>query len=270
MSKTILLFVCILFLSSFYHKPRRKFIPPGTVQITEHFFADETEVSNFSWREFEYWTKTKYGNRSAEHLAVLPDTLVWKEASASNDAYIAHYYRHDAYKNYPVVGVSYEQAVAFCKWRTARVKEYYAIVYHKELQIDYRLPSYEEWEFMSNNGTDIFSNGGWNKQNQRLLNCAWEPDSTRLVKLNQTGSFERSNPNSGGDVIAPVYSYWQNRFGLFNMFGNVSEMISEKGTSKGGSWKQSLEQCRPGKDVKYSGAKAWLGFRCVCTLTSTL
>lgn len=148
----------------FFGKQTKKFIPPGTVQITESLFADETEISNHSWREYEFWVKTKYGEHSKEHLAVLPDTLVWRQAHNANESYVKHYYRHVAYKDYPVVGISHSQAQAFCTWRTQRVKEYYMITHKKELFIEYRLPSKEEWELLSNNGGNVFSNKGWDKR----------------------------------------------------------------------------------------------------------
>src|SRR3954466_11018031 len=91
---------------SFSITKEKKFIPPGTVQISDTFFADECEVSNFSWTEYELWISAKYGFKSKEHLAVLPDTLVWRDTLAYNEPYVMYYYRHPAYRGYPVVGVS--------------------------------------------------------------------------------------------------------------------------------------------------------------------
>lgn len=255
MKHLALVALAALLLSFSVNKPK-KFSPPGTVQITESLFADETEISNYSWREYEFWVKTKYGSGSDEHTAVLPDTLVWRQNYAHNEAYVNHYYRHVAYKDYPVVGITYAQAQAFCKWRTERVKEYYMIRYKKELFIEYRLPSKEEWELLSNNGGNVFSNKGWDKKGYFKLNCAREKcDTTTTAVATQKG-----------DVTAPIYSYWTNSFGLFNTIGNVSEMVLESGISKGGSWRHDLEQCRSGRDIAYTKAEAWLGFRCVCTL----
>jgi len=239
---------------SFAVQKDKKLIPPGTVQISETFFADETEVSNMAWMEYESWTKTKFGANSAEHLSTLPDTLVWREKNATNEPYVQHYYRHAAYRNYPVVGISYEQAVAFCKWRTERVKESLMLSRKKEYSITYRLPTKEEWELLSNNGTNIFPGNGKNEKGISKLNC---------MNPNDTASYAGAN-----DITAPVYSYWQNRFGLFNTFGNVSEMVSEKGISKGGSWRHDLESCRAGKNIAYSKPEAWLGLRCVCVTGS--
>lgn len=264
MIKKILLFCCtILLISSFIPKNKKEFIPPGTVKINDTLFADETEISNFSWQEYELWTKNKFGSNSPGHISTLPDTLVWRDKNAYNEPYVQYYYRHPAYKDYPVIGISYEQAVEFCKWRTNRVKEFICISKkHDPVEFEYRLPSKAEWEFLSNNGTGYFSQNGRNEKNQMTSNHVWEPkDSVEYKKLiNGTKGYTNDN----ADVTAPVYSYWKNLFGLYCMIGNVSEMVQEKGISKGGGWRHRLEQCRVGKDITYEKPTAWLGFRCVC------
>lgn len=78
MLKSILLIISFAALCLSFVK-KKPFIPPGTVQINDSLFADETEISNFSWIEYEMWTKGIYGANSKEHLATLPDTLVWRE-----------------------------------------------------------------------------------------------------------------------------------------------------------------------------------------------
>jgi formylglycine-generating enzyme required for sulfatase activity len=131
---------------SFTTIKNKAFIPPGTVQITETFFADEVEICNFAWQEYEFSIISKFGKNSKEHLETLPDTIVWLQKTSFNEPYVKYYYRHPAYKDYPVVGISYEQAVAFCKWRTERVKTFYYIKNKKEINIEYRLPTKAEWE----------------------------------------------------------------------------------------------------------------------------
>lgn len=53
-------------------------------------------------------------------VAIYPDTMVWKTdySYSQNDPMVRGYYNHPSYDDYPVVGVSWEQAKAFSHWRT--------------------------------------------------------------------------------------------------------------------------------------------------------
>jgi formylglycine-generating enzyme required for sulfatase activity len=250
------IFISLSFISfSFQSVKPKKFIPPGTVQVSETLFADETEISNLSWREYEFWTSVKFGSGSPEHLAVMPDSTVWLDSNAYNGPYAKYYYRHVSYRDYPVVGVSYEQAVAFCKWRTQMVKHFGYIRNKKELNIEYRLPTVEEWETISSSSMSATQNNGRDEKG-RILSNHHRPDDT-LGTATMAGN---------ADVTAPVYSYWPNKLGLYNTVGNVAEMVSEKGISKGGSWYHILEKCRVGKNIPYTNPRSWLGFRCICVV----
>ena len=116
--RTLLLLA--LFLLSFKYTTAQKESPPGTIQVTENFFFDKTEISNINWTEYLYWTQNKYGENSDKYLSIYPDSNVWGE----NNAYKKSYLNHPAYNHFPVVGVTHEQAIAFCSWRSDRVNEF--------------------------------------------------------------------------------------------------------------------------------------------------
>jgi formylglycine-generating enzyme required for sulfatase activity len=259
MKKCFVWIVCVSFLFSFSARKEKKLTPSGTVRITETFFADRTEVTNFSWLEYELWVKAKYGPRSEEHLKVIPDTTVWNNMGYSNLYYAAAYYRHPTFRNHPVVGISYDQVLDYCKWRTERVKEYFSRAGKKELIFEYRLPTKEEWELLGGTGAEVFEA----KNEVRWLEHS--ADNETYIVDYRTRCFINDSV-SATLFTSPVNTYNKNSYGLYDIIGNVSEMVAEKGISKGGSWKHYLEECRPGKDIVYAGPESWLGFRCVCSV----
>ena len=96
---------------------------PRRVTVSS-FYMDETEVTNMFWLEYIEWLDRIYGKSFPEIVErALPDTLAWREKLAYNEPMVKYYLRHPAYREYPVVGVSWRQATDFCKWRTDRVNE---------------------------------------------------------------------------------------------------------------------------------------------------
>jgi len=96
---------------------------PKRVTVSS-FYLDETEVTNKDYMEYLFWIKRVYNSSYPEvYLKSLPDTLVWRDKLGYNEPFVTNYLRHPAYVNYPVVGVSWEQANDFCTWRTDRVNE---------------------------------------------------------------------------------------------------------------------------------------------------
>jgi len=88
------------------------------------FYMDETEVSNVHYKEYLYWLSRAYGSDYPELIAkATPDSTVWRKALAYNEPYVNYYFRHVAYDYYPVVGVTWNQANDYCKWRSDRVNE---------------------------------------------------------------------------------------------------------------------------------------------------
>ncbi|PWI31703.1 gliding motility lipoprotein GldJ [Flavobacteriaceae bacterium LYZ1037] len=98
-------------------------------QHIQSFYMDETEVTNKMYMEYLDWLKRIYPpseeNYKAIYNGALPDTLVWRNRLGYNEVMTENYLRHPGYGEYPVVGVSWIQAVEFASWRTDRVNEMY-------------------------------------------------------------------------------------------------------------------------------------------------
>lgn len=96
---------------------------PRKVSVSS-FYMDETEVTNHYWCEYLSWIGRTYNNDFPEvYTNALPDTNCWREKLSYNENYVNYYLRYPAYRQYPVVGVSWIQANNFCKWRSDRVNE---------------------------------------------------------------------------------------------------------------------------------------------------
>lgn len=99
---------------------------PVRMQVRS-FYMDETEVTNMMYLEYLDWLARVYGNAGPQYkdiyTAALPDTLVWRNQLGFNEDMVNNYLRHPAFRNHPVIGVSWQQAANFAKWRSNRVNE---------------------------------------------------------------------------------------------------------------------------------------------------
>lgn len=113
------------------------FVPPGTTRLTNsNLFIDKSEVLNEDWTEYLLYLGRESGKTSKAYINALPDSVIWNVVYPA--AEITQF--HTAFSHFPVVGISYEQAVGYCKWRSARVSEKYGKA------VLYRLPTSKEWE----------------------------------------------------------------------------------------------------------------------------
>lgn len=83
------------------------------------FYMDKTEIANINW--LEYMWSVKQDSTSEFYISALPDTTVWANPMSFNDQYVDQYLRYPGFRYYPVVGVSWVQAIDYCNWRTAVV-----------------------------------------------------------------------------------------------------------------------------------------------------
>ena len=89
------------------------------------FYMDEAEVTNSEYFLYVQYTKNVFppSEENYKHIynSVLPDTLVWRKSLGNTDILSENYFRHPAYSDYPVVGITWLQANEYCKWRTNAV-----------------------------------------------------------------------------------------------------------------------------------------------------
>lgn len=206
--------------------------------LSPGFIMFKTEISNIDYLEFISYVKRKFGNDSAR--ALLPDTTVWKRDLAINEPLTGLYFRHPVYRDYPVVGVSHYQAEIYCNWLTEIFEMKTDLPFRK---VSFSLPTESEWEFAAKGGLDHSSYpwGGPYTRNSKglfLANFLRVPqgsvyrDSLGTLQVNQNEWNLLGNQN----ITAHVKSYYPNGYGLYNMSGNVEEMVKEDGIAKGGSW----------------------------------
>ena len=334
---------------------------PRRVTVSS-FYMDETEISNFHWCEYLYWVGRTYTDFPMIYKKALPDTLCWREKLGFNEKYVEYYLRHPAYRDYPVVGISWNQANDFAAWRTDRVNEYiliregillmnpnqqnepfttdayFAGQYEQGLNpqgqiadLDpskggydpttgkfkprdmatrivkmsdgillprYRLPTEAEWEFAA---YGLIGNTIDERIIEKRL-YPWDGHWVRNPQENFQGdmlaNFVRGRGdymgvaghlNDNADITAPIYSYWPNDYGLYNMSGNVSEWTDSnfnkaandfvaslnpnvEGTDqnkrkvvRGGSWKDVAHFLKVStRDFEYQNKKrSYIGFRTV-------
>ena len=217
---------------------------------------------------------------------VYPDTLCWLRdfQFAYNDPKMKMYFSHKGFSQYPVVGVSWEQAQAFCQWRTNLFNNTNSVGGQ-----DYRLPTEAEWEYAARGGRDLslYPWGG------NYVIC-YPGEGFRANFKPMRGSY---SDDKGAETMK-VGSFAPNNFGLYDMAGNVSEWTStawggssnmvvsdmnpnyqynaknddpdvlKRKVVKGGSWKDIAYYLQCGvKTYEYQyESRSYIGFRCVRSL----
>jgi len=237
-------------------------------------------------------TEKAIENRSSfimrESTPVYPDTLVWiRDYTFSyNEPLTAKYFYHVAYDNYPVVGVTWAQAKAFCYWRTKQLNTFQEMIKNPGV-MDYRLPSEVEWEFAARGG-------------HQMTLYPWGSYYTRNIEGNFVANFKPARGNYVADsrtniTTLKVANYLPNSYGLYDMAGNVAEWTSsaydesgyeiisdfspdfqynakpddtpamKRKVIRGGSWKDISYYIQVStRSFEYQdSAKSHIGFRCV-------
>jgi formylglycine-generating enzyme required for sulfatase activity len=263
--------------------PKQALIPPGTIWLRDNLFMDETETRNLDYLEFLSWTMQHH---SAEYHHLIPDTLCWTHTKFGSRSNTFYYLRHPAYLDYPLVGISYQQAVMYCQWRTERVNEYLYLkekhikwrpntLYNFPKKVVYRLPTEEEWDYAAAASLDFTK---YPLGYEKLTDKKNRPVSNTLENVNMNKRIFGTDLNISPDsmvVVDPttkVFYGKPNKFGFFNMLGNVSEIVADS-LYKGLNYSTYLDGSPLVKapqnytyrtKFRFTKPEPWLGFRCVC------
>ncbi|WP_291722982.1 formylglycine-generating enzyme family protein [Bernardetia sp.] len=234
--------------------------PPNTIWIDGNLFIDKTEVVNLSYLEYLHYMSE---DSSYDHYqSQIPTTGAWmnRDIPFSDSVKLAlslGYLEYEGYRFLPVVGVSHEQAINYCKWRSEAVTQSFVSSRDTKYTFEYRLPTEKEWEKAALATIDTL--------NEENLKYGFNLASVPISSFNLS---QKLNQNIEDSLAIPptVYAYQNptNLFGLHHTIGNVAEMITEKGIAKGGSWMHVPLQSTIKERIRYNYPTAWLGFRCVC------
>ena len=215
---------------------------------------------------------------------IYPDTTCWINdfPNADNETYLKLYFSHPNYDNYPVVGVSWEQANAFCAWRTDFLLK--GMGAHAKWIQRYRLPSEAEWEFAA--------------RGKEASRFPWEQDETKSDAGCYYANYKPGDGNytkDGSLITSQCGIFSANSNGLYDMAGNVAEWTStvyteagvlqmsdinpnlqyraaledpysmKKKAVRGGSWKDPVRYIQGAtRTYEYQNeSRSYIGFRCV-------
>lgn len=248
------------------------------------FYMDDTEITNNEYRQFmEAILQDSAQIVGEDEIMELyyPDTTVWVKDFSHHmgDPLMVYYYSHPAFDDYPVVGVSWEAAKYFSRWRTEYLNDYRASNGLFPMP-NFRLPSEAEWEYAARGGRD-------------MAKYPWGGPYIRNSKGCMLANFKPGRGNyfdDGFAYTAPVASYFANDYGLYDMSGNVAEWTEDaynpasvpmvwdlnptffdetepRKVVRGGSWKDIAYFLETGtRTFEFKDStNASIGFRCAMT-----
>lgn len=240
--------------------------PPGTVWLRDSVFIDVNPVKCIDYKEFLAFVNVAYNKELRDSLKNIPpyalnieafrsymrlcgpDKALHKKMNIPQDMKLSwdmnmnEYLNSPTYKNYPIVNISYNQALTYCEWRTDMVMLFYSSDSKDEKQrnkkyytrIKYRLPTAEEWDYAMHKFEEyIFTNYSV----------------------------------YAGERCATYEAIPQKRNLSFTYIPhNIAELSMEENMALGMSWRDMDTTNNYSKTVKYFRPSDWLGFRCVCEI----
>ena len=272
-------------------------VPPGGILVGPNFYCDQSEVGNIDWLEYMFWTGRVFGGDSKEYLATVPDTSVWIDQDTTLHGFAAFYLQSPAYKSYPVVGVSKAQVMDYSKWRGDRVFEsqlikdkiieenlkptpenYFTIAKYINREFNnlkskdkvkfypsFRLATSDEWQdiLLFSDSLDNY----YNQKSRAYRKCLTQ--KSRIISDFTPPTESYKWPNACYNCPAPARGYYyhcspRNMNALWELRGNVCELLADTNLCAGGSWVHPKERILESDTFYISKPNAYTGFRNVC------
>lgn len=209
-----------------------------TCLIEDSLWVSKYETTNEQYKSF-------VNQYEGDSIFLLPNEELFIDCFYTG--YYQTYFNQKEFNNYPVVAISFENVQLYCDWLS-----------NNDSIFDYFIPSKSEW---------LYAFGYQKGLNGTIYNYAysWGSNSIYSSKGKVMGNLFIPIEYQVGKVlnrIMPVDSYKDNQFSLYNLTGNVSEMISDSiGCGIGGGWLNLPEKATVSDLQCYSGASINLGFR---------
>ncbi|MFK7949428.1 MAG: formylglycine-generating enzyme family protein [Saprospiraceae bacterium] len=232
------------------------------IKSSSNLWAAETELTN---ADYETFLMSLVKNKDFETLAICKsEKTEWKSLlneihqDLSDDVIFKH--GHPDEELMPVQNISHEAAVEYCKWLT---EAYNQSNYKKKKfkKVLFRLPTEAEWELAAQGGHNLakYPWGGYYYRNGE--GCYLFNSNVNNGEPCKDCDDKGHPANDGGFFTVYASSYFPNDFGLYNMCGNVAEMIATKGVAKGGSWNDKPENSEVTSKQNYTSPSPSIGAR---------
>jgi formylglycine-generating enzyme required for sulfatase activity len=249
------------------------YLPSGTFGVGDEenmkrvsipgFYFSRYEVTNKLYRDF--LTDIFPRVSKEEYDSVQVDSTGWKKLPLTyQEPMQAPYFRHPAYNNFPVVNITFEAARKYCTWLQQKIQ-----ADNPDFDILVHLPTQYEWIYGASNGRS-FSFYPWGTRqlddDKGNFLCNFKYIDQADIRLNPaTDKPELYHDirwrRNGGDYTMNVNSFAPNKFKLYNMSGNVAEMVMEKGICMGGSWNDFGGDVTVNSASTYEKSLPTVGFR---------
>lgn len=241
-----------------------RWIKKQFVRVEEGLMMARHETTNAEYRMF--LDALLEEGKTDVYMRCLPDTQSWLKLGVQATPLVSHYFRNPSFDHYPVTGLTRASVDAYLQWLT---KVYRSQEKMRHSGAEFSLASRDEWIRAAQAGDTskvypwgsgfIRNNRGEDLCNYRHVELRFDSTTKKYVEV----------PEKQPDVFrgtTRVDTYFPNAYGLFNMSGNIAELIHEPGTAMGGSFNDPAWKVRIKSEQGAGAPSPVVGFRAAIRL----